>query len=98
MDHSTGLMAGGVIEVFTEVVEVAGQGRVKITVRRGDEIIDAEMVNPLNAGQRRRVAQRMAVKCGDALAAERIEGAILQCVEALEKGRGDRGEGRGVGG
>jgi hypothetical protein len=74
------------IEIIPEVIEVQGRRRVKLTLRDGETILDADVVDPLNSTARRKVAQRLAERSGDALAAERIERGLLQCVELIEDG------------
>ena len=39
----------GMLEVNPELVEIDGKKKVKITVRKEGEVLDADLVNPLNA-------------------------------------------------
>src|SRR4051812_23629603 len=68
------------IQVIPELVEVSGRMRVKITVRDGDKVLDADMVDPFNAAQRRKVAERLAGKPSDPELLNKIELAVLNCV------------------
>jgi hypothetical protein len=72
-----------VFQLTPEVIEVNGRKRVKITLRQGDHVVDADVIDPLNANNRRKVAQRLAERSGDRHATERIEQALLQCVDLL---------------
>ena len=72
------------IQIIPEVIDtIGGRKRVKVTLRDGDNIIDADVLDPMVARQRARVAQRLAERSGDASATERIEQALLQCVELI---------------
>ena len=72
------------IEIVPEVIEVNGRRIVRISVRDGDRVLDADTVNPANATQRHRVAKRLAEYAGDAHGAEQIEAALLACLPLLD--------------
>src|SRR5687767_3010019 len=66
------------IQIIPEVIDtIGGRKPVKVTLRDGDNIVDADVLDPLVARQRTRVAQRLAERSGDASATERIEQALL---------------------
>jgi hypothetical protein len=80
------------IEVIPELVEVNGRKRIKVTIRDGDRVIDADLVDPYQSAQRRKAAQRLAERAGEPHAAERIEQALLQCVDLMDAaGKADQG-------
>jgi hypothetical protein len=91
-----------VIEVIPELVEVQGHMKVKLMIRDGQTVLDVDLVNPFNAAQRRKAAERLADRAGQPHAAEQIERAVLQCVELLgaaaDKKSDDDGGGGGGGG
>jgi hypothetical protein len=39
----------GTIQVIPEVIDSGGHRRIKLTVRDGERVVDADLVNPLNA-------------------------------------------------
>jgi hypothetical protein len=71
------------IEVIPEMVEVLGRKKIKITIRDGERVIDADLIDPFQANQRHKAALRLAERAGEPHAAERIEQAILQCVDLM---------------
>src|SRR4051794_8849577 len=73
------------IHVIPEVVEVGGRRKVKGTIRDDERGVDADLLDPFNAAQRRKAAQRLADRAGEPLAAERIEQAVLQCIDLLQQ-------------
>ena len=94
------------LQVIPEIVEIQGRHKVKLTLRDGQTILDAELVDPLNANARRKAAARFAERCGEPHAAERIEQAILQCIDEINsikpdqtgaKGGAGNGAGNGAG-
>src|SRR5205085_3256638 len=76
-----GIMAG--ITIQPEMVEVGGHKKIKITIREGERVIDADLVNPLNASQRKKAAARLAESCGDVQQMEAIERALLDSIRLL---------------
>jgi len=80
------------IQVIPELVDVNGRKRVKVTIRDGERVLDADLIDPFQATQRRRAAQRLAERAGEPHAAERIEQALLQCVDAMEDARKKAGD------
>src|SRR3954453_6349813 len=74
------------INVQTDLVEVQGRVRVKVTIRDGagdGPVLGADLVDPFNEMQRRKAATRLAGRDGEPGTPERIEQLILQCVERL---------------
>jgi hypothetical protein len=75
---------------------VGGQVKVRLTIREGGPdgpVLDADLVNPFRAAERRKAAVRLADRVGEPHAADRIERAILQCVELMNARPGDGGNG-----
>jgi hypothetical protein len=97
-----------VIQVIPELVEVQGRTKVKLTIREAaagpgaadGPVLDADLVDPFNAAQRRKVAGRLAERVAEPGVAEQIERAILQCVELLggKDGKEDDADGADAGG
>ena len=82
------------LHVIPELVDVAGQVKVRLTIRKGGPdgpVLDADLVNPYRAAERRRAAVRLADRVGEPHAADRIERAILQCVEMITDARSPAG-------
>src|SRR3954447_26252747 len=71
------------LQVIPGMIEVAGRKRIKITLRDGETILDADVIDPLNAASRRKVSARLAERSGEPHAAERIEQALLQCIDSM---------------
>ena len=71
------------LQVIPEIIEVAGRRKIKITLRDGETILDADVIDPLNATSRRKVSARLAERCGEPHSAERIEQALLQCIDEM---------------
>ncbi|MDB5324053.1 MAG: hypothetical protein JWN40_5684 [Phycisphaerales bacterium] len=82
-------------EVIPEIVESAGgHKRIKVMIRDGDRVIDVDLIDPFQAAQRRKTAQRLAERAGEPQAVDRIEQVLLQCVDQMtlqEEGGGDGG-------
>src|SRR4051794_9938003 len=68
------------IEVLPEWVEVAGRKRIRITLRDGRQLLDADLIDPYQARQRRKASRRLAHRAGEPYTAERIEALLLQCM------------------
>jgi hypothetical protein len=86
------------LQVIPEIVEIQGRHKVKLTLRDGQTILDAELVDPLNVNARRKAASRFAERCGEPHAAERIEQAILQCIDEINSINPNQSASGGAGG
>src|SRR5437660_1058199 len=82
------------IQVIPELMEVGGHKKIKITVRDGEKVIDADTVNPLNSRERKKVSRRLAESAGDMQQVERIEQVLLDSIDLMK----EEDEGSGFGG
>ena len=76
------------IDVVPEIVESGGKRMVKVTLQEGGKILDADVVNPLHASQRRRVAKQLAQRAGDVGLVEGIEAALLEGLRLIQEAEG----------
>jgi hypothetical protein len=73
------------IEVLPQWVEVAGRKKISITLRDGERVLDADIVDPYQAKQRRRAAKRLAARAGDPFTPQQIEESLLRCLDEMER-------------
>jgi len=72
------------VDIKTELIEVSGHKRIKITLCEGTKVIEADTVNPLNSKERKKVASRLAEDCGEMELVERIEQRLLECISLMD--------------
>lgn len=71
------------LEVIPEIVEILGRKKIRITLRNGEEVIDADLIDPFQSAQRLKVASRLAERAGETSLVARIEHAALQCIDLM---------------
>ena len=65
------------VDIISEIVEVAGRKKIKITLQDGDQVIDADLIDPFQAAQRHKAALRLAKRAGQENSEEEIEKAVV---------------------
>lgn len=72
------------IQVVPQWVEVAGRKKIRVTLCDGARVLDADVIDPYQARQRRRAARRLAGRAGEPYTIDHIEEILMRCVNEME--------------